>query len=644
MVILGMHFGHDAAVSVFRDGKEVSYLLRERYVRKKHAISLDEDLILEALNSAGLSYQDIDYCAITSTQDMELMHPNFDSFSIKFEKHADHSGFSTLPSILQQSSIKVEDILIKKVIPRYLSGSNKLNPAYHEHLSEFSPIDHKTFKTTGWIDKHYEHPEWKTDRTLDDLAHSDIQDVISDENVLRGFCYPVTVRLGKSNIAGYMINHHLAHAASSFYRSPFKTAAIHTHDGNNKPLTFNNGGYFLGVDSEIIPICPHHLNIGHIYDFVGLHLKLGPMGPAGKLMGLAPYGEPVFFDRSFVGNQFDWQKIGQVYDSKTWITHCLRTANKLKYDMKLLEVPSTEVSKIKADIASSTQRLFEEIILKSVQTLKSILKGNDIATQNLCLSGGTALNCPANSRLAQSGLFENIFIEPNCDDGGVATGAASYVFYQILNNKRFPSDSLTPYCGKKYNQNTISRTLANYQFVEELGAEELCALAAKDLYENKIVAWFEGRSEIGPRALGHRSILANPTYKQNHARLNQLKNREAWRPFAPAVLAEHVKDWFSMPCESSSYMLFTGQVLSEKLPAVTHVDNSARIQTVSASAGKFYNLLNEFHKMSGVPVLLNTSFNGRNEPIVETPEDAVQAFFKSDIDVMYLENYRVWKE
>jgi predicted NodU family carbamoyl transferase len=142
MVILGMHFGHDAAVSVFRDGKEVSYLLRERYVRKKHAISLDEDLILEALNSAGLSYQDIDYCAITSTQDMELMHPNFDSFSIKFEKHADHSGFSTLPSILQQSSIKVEDILIKKVIPRYLSGSNKLNPAYHEHLSEFSPIRH----------------------------------------------------------------------------------------------------------------------------------------------------------------------------------------------------------------------------------------------------------------------------------------------------------------------------------------------------------------------------------------------------------------------------------------------------------------------------------------------------------------------
>lgn len=296
---------------------------------------------------------------------------------------------------------------------------------------------------------------------------------------------------------------------------------------------------------------------------------------------------------------------------------------------------------INADIAASTQLLFEETYLATVRSLGKMLAGDGMMTKNLCLSVGTALNCPSNSRVWREGPFENVFIEPTCDDGGLAIGASLHLYHNLLDHPVAARDTpATAYLGGAYGDNELAVALAVDGIASE-SPDDPAEAAANDLLADKIIGWFEGKSEAGPRALGHRSILADVRSAENWRRVNQVKGREPWRPFAPFVLAEKADDWFTGCPMPSPYMLFTAEVRGDKLPAITHVDGSSRIQTVDESCGGVRRILEAFDRETGIPVLMNTSFNGPGEPIVETPAEAVAFLLNSEIDVVYIEGIRL---
>jgi carbamoyltransferase len=302
----------------------------------------------------------------------------------------------------------------------------------------------------------------------------------------------------------------------------------------------------------------------------------------------------------------------------------------------------------KADVAYGVQKILEYYFILFANELY-----NQTHSKNLCLAGGMAYNSSSNGRLLYETKFENIHVFPAAGDAGTAVGAALYGYYCIGGHKYYGNEKLRhAYLGKSYTDKDVVRAADKFQ--EELTWEkkdkaEFIRLAALDLKEGKIIGWFQGGAEFGPRALGHRSILANPAIKDMKDILNQrVKFRENFRPFAPSVLKEYVYDYFEYTQEESNFMLFICKVRDEKasvIPAVTHIDQSARIQTVTQeNNGIFYDLINEFNEQTGIPLLLNTSYNLKDEPIVETPDDAITSFKKSNIDVLYINDYIIRKK
>jgi carbamoyltransferase len=382
---------------------------------------------------------------------------------------------------------------------------------------------------------------------------------------------------------------------------------------------------------------------------VGGNLNLGIIGQAGKLMGLASWGQPRFFGREFVGNWVDFKR-GRSAESdyrKDWFEHCLALAEGMGYDLSHLGDKEHMTAPINADIAASTQKLFEECISAAVEALYDTLSESGVRTLNLCMSGGTALNCPANSVVWQRGRFWNVFVEPGCDDSGIAIGAALALYHNVFDQplpERTENYQMSPYLGQSISKDDILIALKQRENRLNIELQNDVSAIAKELASNKVVAWFDGRSEIGPRALGHRSIFADPRNEENWSRVNRIKGREMWRPLAPAVLEEESKKWFRGAPIPSPYMLFTASVKSSTVPSITHVDGSARVQTVNKSAGSFYALLQEFYKITGVPIILNTSFNGPGEPIVETPQEALAFFLNSECDLLWLEGYLVTRK
>ena len=365
-------------------------------------------------------------------------------------------------------------------------------------------------------------------------------------------------------------------------------------------------------------------------------------------MGLAPYGKPVFFDKKFIGNYYDFKKNGIDDIFQSWIRHCLILAKEKKYELANLGKANKILEPINVDIASSTQKLFEEIILYLVENVYKMFKISNMGVDSLCYSGGTGLNCPTNSRLFNESSFNNLFIPPNCDDSGLSLGAAQYLYHHILKKPLIEKSIIEfrslPYLGLKTKKNVLRDTLEKFSKKISIDKVSNCTQkAAEDLSDNKIIAWFEGESEIGPRALGHRSLLANPTYEYNWERLNLLKTREKWRPFAPAVLLDDVNSYFEGLPNESPFMLFTGKVWTNELPAITHVDGSSRVQTVTKEVGGLYGILKHLKKIAGISVVLNTSFNGPGEPIVETPKEAINFLLSTKLDVLYIEGKRITK-
>ncbi len=435
--------------------------------------------------------------------------------------------------------------------------------------------------------------------------------------------------------------HHLSHMASAFYTSPFKKSAILTMDGVGEWAT---ASYGIGKDNKIEIIkemrFPHSL--GLLYSAFTYYLGFKINNGEYKVMGLAPYGKPRYYDR-IMNELIDLKSDGSIQlNLKYFAFH---------YGLKMInrrfavlfggpsrkpDEPFTERHK---DIAASIQKATETIVLKMADYVYQETK-----IKNLCLAGGVALNSVANGKLLKKSRFDNIYVQPAATDAGGALGAALSVWYNTLKNKRIYMGRENIYLGPSFTDEEIVSVLKQYPVkYEKYTPDQLVKRTAKLLADGRIVGWFQGRMEWGPRALGNRSILADPRRAEMKDKINKyVKHREAFRPFAPAVLSEYAEEYFEIENESP-WMLFTVPVKKEKqkkIPAVVHIDGSARVQTVSEKDNPlFHQLLKEFYKITGIPVLLNTSFNIKGQPIVCFPENAINTFLKTGLDILVINNY-----
>lgn len=436
--------------------------------------------------------------------------------------------------------------------------------------------------------------------------------------------------------------HHLSHAASAYFASPFDRAAILTIDGVGEWATASYGhaeGTRLETTNEMR--FPHSL--GLLYSAVTAFLGFRANHDEYKIMGMAPYGRPAYKD-IFEKKLAQVMKDGSI---RLNMDHFTFQYGRSMIDpsgfLRLFGIPvrrsDDDISDVHYDIAASLQDFTETVVLKMAENVHT-----RTGMKNLCLSGGVALNCVANSRLLREGPFDDIFVQPAAGDAGAALGAAYAANYLHFGEKeRTPLESL--YLGPSYRNEEISDLLRRMKINFSMHDDEaLIERTAGLLAEKKVVGWFQGRMEFGPRALGNRSILADTRSPEMKDIVNsKIKFRESFRPFAPVVTEEDASSYFSID-RPSPYMLFTKPVISRDIPAITHVDGSARVQTLSQNANpRLYLLLRQYEKLTNLPVLMNTSLNIKSEPIAMTPSDAVNCFNDSKLDALVLENCLILK-
>jgi carbamoyltransferase len=541
MNILGIHIGHDASVSIVKNGKLVSAISAERILKIKKIDYVSKETIQYCLDSAQITLEDIDVVAI-SNYDATPRQPN------------------------------------KKILSIFIDGE----------IIDSVPVlfGDKYLETTG-------------------------------------------ILLGK-NIPVIIVPHHTAHAASAYYTSSYDESWCFTMDSSGGNVQ-NNSLIAKGIGNKLYPISCPGLMIGHAYAQFTTYLNLGdPLFKAGSTMGLASYGKPLKqiknnIDRYISESYFEIKN--DLDDNTEYTDYYAKLWTELSELPHLTFLPKNELNSLKAiNLAASIQYLFEESILDTINN-----KINQDDVNNLCLSGGSFLNCNVNSRIKNETKFTNIHHFPACGDEGIAVGAALYVAHHIYDEPRY-----------KYSNKEICYLGEDSIKVKEINYRKIANFIA----EGKIVAWFNGKSEYGPRALGNRSILADPRNQHNREILNFiLKKREWFRPFAPIVLEEKTKEWFDFNGKSP-FMLYTAQVLKQKeIPAVTHIDGSARIQTVNIQDNPdIYNLIIEFEKITGIPLLLNTSLNGSGQPIIEDKNDAILFLYNNDVDVLMVNGEIILKE
>jgi len=440
----------------------------------------------------------------------------------------------------------------------------------------------------------------------------------------------------------YFPEHHLSHAAYTFFTSPFKESAILTVDGVGEWTTASFGkaeDTNIQLTNDIR--WPHSL--GLFYSAFTYYLGFKVNEGEYKLMGLSSYGEPKYYDlikKELIDVKDDGSfRLNMKYFAFTWDKVMIND----KFE-KLFGVPrrseDSKTEQIHFDIGASAQLVLEEILLKMARNVHE-----KTGLKNLCLGGGVALNGVANYRILKEGPFDKIHIPPSPGDGGSAIGCAAYVYYSILNNERIIETdhakiiSNTAYLGPSYSNEEIKSFLDHYKIpYEKFERQQLLEHTAKLISEQNVVGWYQGRVEWGPRALGNRSILADPRNAKMKDILNEkIKHRESFRPFAPSILEEHASEYFELDIPSP-YMLFVAKIKKpDKIPAVTHIDGTGRLQTVSRLANPlYYDLINEFYKLTGVPVIVNTSMNVRGEPIVNTPSQAFEMLLKTDMDCIVM--------
>ena len=457
--------------------------------------------------------------------------------------------------------------------------------------------------------------------------------------------------------------HHQSHAASAFFPSPFENAAILCIDGVGE---WSTTSAWLGTGKAMQPLWqinfPHSL--GLLYSAFTYHAGFKVNSGEYKLMGLAPYGEANYVEK-IKDNLIDVKADGSFrlnmdyFNYATGLTMTNRKFNRL-FNLKIRE-PESELTQQYMDMAKSVQTVVEDVVDKLARSLRQ-----ETQSENLCLAGGVALNCVNNGKIIKNNIFDNVWIQPAAGDAGGAIGAVYSYWHNHQNQPRHPKkqDSMSgSLLGPSYSLNQILDSLETVDCAYTVLKDEIaCKTVAQLLSNGNVIGWFSGRMEFGPRALGSRSILADPRPPEMQSKINlKIKYRESFRPFAPIVKADKVNQWFDY-CGTSPYMLMTTQVKDEKrvaqdplekntvglaklkvarskIPAVTHVDYSARVQTVDNTMHpRLYKLLDEFEKITDCPVLVNTSFNVRGEPIVNTPLEAYRCFMATEMDALIIEN------
>ena len=583
MLILGISaFYHDSAASIVSDGIIVAAAQEERFTRKKHDASFPSHAIGYCLREAGASLGDVDYVVF------------YEKPFLKFER----------------------------LLETYLA---------------FAPRGFRSFRLAI--------PLWLREKLfLRTLLH-------------REFC-----RLAPgADVSGRLLfaEHHLSHAASAFFPSPFEEAAILTMDGVGEWATTSTGrGRGSSVETLREIHFPHSL--GLLYSAFTYHAGFKVNSGEYKLMGLAPYGEPKYA-RLILEQIIDLKPDGSFRLNLDYFDYCTGlTMTNHRFDALFggpPRQPDAPLTERHLDMAASVQAVVEEAVLRTTRALAA-----ETGCPNLCLAGGVALNCVANGKILRDGRFRHIWIQPASGDAGGALGAAlaATFLHAGLPRAAPASDGMGgSFLGPAFSQLEIEDKLralgARFVVLEE---SELVRCCVEVLLEGKVLGWFQGRMEFGPRALGNRSLLADPRSPAMQSVLNRkVKRRESFRPFAPAVLREHVADWFDFDGDSP-YMLLVADVapghrlplspaeeglrglerlgvVRSHIPAVTHVDYSARLQTVHRETNpRFHELIAAFHRQTGCPVLVNTSFNVRGEPLVCSPEDAFRCFLGTEIDTL----------
>lgn len=593
MLILGISaFYHDSAAAIVRDGVIVAAAQEERFTRIKHDSAFPEHAVRYCLEAAGAALDEVDYIAF------------FEKPFIKFER-------------------LLETYLA--ITPRGFKSFRMALPIW---------VNEKLFQK----------------KLLRDLLKGIGGVPVPDEKLLFG-------------------EHHQSHAASAFYPSPFEEAVILTADGVGEWAT-TSLSVGRGRELEILKEIHFPHSIGLLYSaftyYTGFKVNSGEY----KVMGLAPYGEPRFA-QSIFENVIDVKPDGSFSLDMKYFDYCGGLTMTTKAFDELFGGPpraaEAPLEQRHMDLAASVQCVVEEVMLRLARSAR-----HETGIANLCLAGGVALNCVANGKILRDGAFDRIWVQPAAGDAGGSLGAALTTYYWHGGKDRLvePEDAMAgSYLGPVYPQKEIERrlTAAGARF-EVLADDSLVNAVAEALADERAVGWFQGRMEFGPRALGGRSILADPRSPAMQKTLNlKVKYRESFRPFAPAVLAEDVADWFEYDRESP-YMLMVADVREdhriamtedqkalfgiEKLnvprsdiPAVTHVDYSARLQTVHSETNpRFHALLSAFKERTGCPVLVNTSFNVRGEPIVCTPEDAFRCLMGTELDVLAIGDCILRKE
>ncbi|RJR34087.1 MAG: carbamoyltransferase [Deltaproteobacteria bacterium] len=453
----------------------------------------------------------------------------------------------------------------------------------------------------------------------------------------------------------HRVEHHLAHCASAFLVSGYPQAAVMSVDGFGDFVSLMLAA---GQDKTVKPLVrvwfPHSL--GLFYTAITQYCGFVKYGDEGKFMGLAPLGEPRYVED--MREMVRLKDQGRFELNLDYFVHHYQNVylnwqgavpeQGIVYSPKLIQrfgpprTPGGEITKHYADMAASAQMVLEEVYFHALGYLQQ-----QTGLKRLCLAGGVALNSVANGKILLRTQFKDVFIQPAAGDAGLSLGAAYYVYHAVLGRPR-NFHMTNAYTGPDFSPAEIREVLAHYRLpYEEFSDGEICRRAAQLMSEKKVVGWFQGRMEFGPRALGNRSIVVDPRFEDMKDILNsRVKNRERFRPFAPSVLEEQTWEWFEQEYPDP-FMLKVYQIRRDKqglIPAVTHVDGSGRLQTVSSDANpRYWRLITEYQKISGIPVILNTSFN-ENEPIVCTPAEAVECFLRTKMDCLILDNYLVSKK
>ena len=585
--ILGISaFYHDSAACILKNGEIIAAAQEERFTRKKHDPRYPENAINFVLKYANLKLSEVDQIVF------------FEKPFLKFER----------------------------LLETYVAFAPKGFVSFAKAMPLW--IKEKLFQKNLLFNKLKLHDE----------------NYKSDKNI-------------------FFSDHHLSHAASAFFPSPFEEAIILTADGVGEWATTTiavGKGNNLEIKKEIH--FPHSL--GLLYSaftyYTGFKVNSGEY----KLMGLAPYGDPIYEDK--IKKLIDIKSDGsfrldqKYFNYSTGLTMTNDNFEKL-FGEKRRDPQKEKITQFHMDIAASIQKVTEDIMIKIAKNIHEKFK-----IKNLCLAGGVALNCVANGKILKEKIFENIWIQPAAGDAGGSLGAALALWYIENNNYRTvnPNDDMKgAYLGNEFSQNEIENELNSLGAIyKTLSYEDMIDKTADYLSKEKAIGWFQGRMEFGPRALGGRSILGDPRSDQMQKNLNlKVKYRESFRPFAPSILREDLSEWFNLNSDSP-YMLIVADINSTKkiemsdtqkklfgieklnikrsnIPAVTHVDYSARIQTVTKNTNKkYYDLISKFKEKTGCSVIVNTSFNVRGEPIVNTPSDAFNCFMGTELDYLVIGN------